>query len=249
MPEGLWASAYTGANNQLLISGGTTDTTLTNEGFGYDPSAGAWSDLPASNNTVYRGAGACGLDKIGGSTGQFAGSPVSEELAGYADCGGTTDVPWLSEDPAQATLAPGQSVTVAVTLDASDLSVISQPGAYTAKLAFWTDTPYAVTPVDVTMNATPPATWGKITGTVSGAPCSGAPTPLPGATVEIDSFAQSFTLKTDAAGKYALWLDARNNPLTVIVAKDGYRPQTTTVRITRGATLMKNFTLKINKAC
>jgi hypothetical protein len=89
---------------------------------------------------------------------------------------------------------------------------------HTANIGLQGDTPYWVEPVTVTMTATPPKTWGKITGVVS--TCSGA-TPLAGATVQIDSWAQSYTLKTDSAGGYALWLDKRNNPLTVIVAKDG----------------------------
>lgn len=250
LPAGLWASAYLAANGQLLVSGGAApDGTITNEGYAFDPVANAWSDLPASNNSVYRGAGACGFDKLGGSTGGFSGSAVSEQLPGYTDCGGNADVGWLSEDPTQATVAPGQSVTITVTLDASDLSVVSQPGTYTARLGFTTDTPYTVAPVPVTMNATPPATWGKVTGTVNALDCTGNPTPLPGATVEVDSFAQSFTLKTDKSGGYGLWLDVRNNPLTMIVAKDGYKPQTRQVRIARGTTTTVNYSLQPASGC
>jgi hypothetical protein len=88
------------------------------------------------------------------------------------------------------------------------------------------------------MTVNPPKTWGKIAGTVNGP--SGA---LAGATVQINTWATHYTLKTDAQGHYALWLDVRNNPLQLIVAKDGFQPQTTTVRITKGTTTTVNFTL------
>uniref|UniRef100_UPI0006E188DC carboxypeptidase regulatory-like domain-containing protein n=1 Tax=Peterkaempfera griseoplana TaxID=66896 RepID=UPI0006E188DC len=81
-------------------------------------------------------------------------------------------------------------------------------------------------------------------GTVLGSDGKGGTVPLAGATVQIDSWASSYTLKTGKDGSYALWLDVRNNPLTVIVAKDGYQPTTTTVKIVKGATTTGNFTLK-----
>lgn len=43
-------------------------------------------------------------------------------------------------------------------------------------------------------------------------------------------------LKTDKDGHHALWLDVRNNPLRVIVAKDGYQPQVRKVKIVKGTT-------------
>ena len=68
--------------------------------------------------------------------------------------------------------------------------------------------------------------------------------PIGGVTVQIDTWATSYTLKTDESGNYQLWLDTRNNPLQLIVAKDGYQPQTKQVKITKGATTTANFTLK-----
>jgi carboxypeptidase family protein len=115
---------------------------------------------------------------------------------------------------------------------------ITQPGTYTAKVTVGTDTPYPVAAIAVSMTVNPPKTWGKITGTVTG-----AGTPLGGATVQINSWAGSYTLKTDASGNYALWLDVRNNPLQVIAAKDGYQPQVKTVKITKGTTTTLSFAL------
>jgi hypothetical protein len=92
-------------------------------------------------------------------------------------------------------------------------------------------------------------TWAKISGVVSGKACSGTVAPIPGATVQINTWAASYTLTTDGEGKYALWLDKRNNPLTLIVAKDGWQPQTKKVRLKPGSPLIANFTLLPAKPC
>ena len=84
---------------------------------------------------------------------------------------------------------------------------------------------------------------------MTGAGCTGSPAPLTGATVQIDSWAASYTLKTDKDGRYALWLDVRNNPLTLIVAKDGWAPQTRTVKITKLASTTADFALKPDHTC
>jgi Carboxypeptidase regulatory-like domain len=119
--------------------------------------------------------------------------------------------------------------------------VVTQPGSYTAQLALGSDTPYQLAPIDVTMRVSPPKTWGKITGTVTS---STTGLPIAGATVQIDTWATSYTLKTDKFGNYALWLDVRNNPLQLIIAKDGFQPQTTKVKIRKGETTTASFALK-----
>jgi N-acetylneuraminic acid mutarotase len=244
LPIDLWGSGTTAAGGKLLVSGGVTanSATVTNQGFAYDPGTGQWAALPNSNNSLYRGGSACGFYKIGGNPGGLFVPPVakSEVLPGTIDCGSSgADVSWLSESPTSLTLAPGQSATVTVTLNAN-VPDITQPGTFSAKLALSSDTPYSLTPVNVTMTVNPPKTWGKITGTVTSA--SGAP--IAGATVQINSWATSYTLKTDKNGQYALWLDVRNNPLQVIVAKDGFQPQVRTVKIAKGTTTTADFALK-----
>lgn len=240
LPADLWGSFSAAANGQLLIAGGVVNASseITNEGYAYDPAADAWSPLPNLNTALYRGSGAAGFYAVGGNSGGSTTPPSKtvQLLPGY-DQGGSADVPWLSEDPQQFAVDPGSSVTVQVTLDASDPSV-AQPGTYTGQLVIATDTPYQVAPVGVTMTATPPKTWGKVAGTVTAA---GAP--VAGATVELDGYGGSHTLTTDAQGKYALWLDRRSNPVTAIVAKDGYRPQTATIKVVAGQTVTKNWVL------
>ncbi len=252
MPADLWGGGSIASGGKLLISGGVTgqSTAVTNAGYAYDPSTDSWSDLPNSNNSVFRGASACGFDRIGGNPGGAFVPPVAsaEQLPGFDQCDATTDVSWLSATPTTFTLAPGKSQKVSVGLDASG-AAITQPGTYAAKLAIAADTPTGTPAVDVTMNVTPPTTWGKVTGTITGVACDGSVTPLPGATVELDSWATSYTLKTDKDGGYALWLDKRNNPLSAIVAKDGWKPQTKAITIVAKKTTTANFALKIAKTC
>jgi hypothetical protein len=78
--------------------------------------------------------------------GGFSPQPFAEVLPGDNQCG-AEDVPWLSEGQTTFTVAPGQSVTVAVTADSS---AVSQPGGYAAQLLVNTNTPYQVQPVSVT---------------------------------------------------------------------------------------------------
>jgi N-acetylneuraminic acid mutarotase len=250
MPIDLWGSGYSAANGQLLVSGGVTNgnSTVTNQGYAYDPGSNAWTALPNSNNTIYRGGSACGFYKIGGSTGGRTPSKSSEVLPGYDQCAASADIPWLSEDTTQVTLQPGASADITVTLNAN-VAMITQPGTYTAELPVGAKTPYTVAPIPVTLVVNPPKTWGKITGTVTGAGCTGAPGPLPGATVEIDSSAANYTLTTDQNGQYVLWLDTRNNPLTLIAANAGWAPQTTSVKVTPSKTTTADFTLKPVHTC
>ena len=239
-PRDSWASTHGVANGQLMVVGGVQAGLVTNAGFAYDPGANSWSDLPNANTARYRGGGACGFYKIGGSSGSFNAQPDSEVLPGYTECDvGAADVPWLSIDTTEATLDPGESVTVTVTMSSN----VDQPGTYTAAVAIGEDTPYRVDPVDVTMNVTPPRRWGKLAGTVSGVACDGTTDPLPGATVQVESFAQEWTFNTDANGEYARWIDRRHNPLTVIAAKDGYQPEVDRVRIQAGETVRADFDL------
>lgn len=242
MPETVWASSYTSANGLLLVSSGVSGGALTNAGYAYDPDAGTWSSLPNADVATYRGGGAPGFYKVGGADAPSSPSTAVELLAGYDQAGGS-DVSWLSLDTSEVKLHPGDSVSVAVALNAS-VEEITQPGEFTAQIGISASTPYPVAPVPVTMTVAPPNTWGKITGTVLGKSATGATAPLKGATVQIDSWASSYTLITDKDGHYSLWLDARNNPLTVIVAKDGYAPTVATVKVVKKGTVTTDFTLK-----
>lgn len=245
MPIDLWGSAAGAPNGLLVASSGVTNgfSTITNQGFAYDPSTDSWSALPNAQFPRYRAGGSCGFYKIGGSSGGFSPTPDSERLSDLDQCG-VTDVPWLAEDPTTATLQPGQSVTVTLTLSATTAAKVTQPGTYTAQLGVGNNTPYKVDPINITMTVTPPSGWGKIAGTVTGTDCKGNTAPLRGAQVQANGRTYTFSLKTDAAGKYAFWAPAASNPFTLIASKDGWISQTTTLNVKAGKTVTANFTLK-----
>lgn len=240
MPVALFGSDSTVANGMLLVSGGMDGySSLTNEGYAFNAAKNTWTPLPNANKTIYRGAGALGFYRVGGIDTGFTPDPAVEFLPGFDQPTENADVDWMSVNVTKVALAPGQSKNVKVTLNA-DLPEITQPGTLTAALTFRTDTQTPVSPVPVTLTVKNPKTWGQITGVVKDESGAG----VAGATVEIDSWASNYTLKTDKDGKYGLWLDTRNNPLTLIVAKDGFRPTTAKVKITKGATVTQNFVLK-----
>ncbi|WP_240669979.1 S8 family serine peptidase [Actinoplanes solisilvae] len=238
-PADQWASSYASANGKLLVVGGVQAGAVTNAGFAYDPAADSWAALPNANTARYRGAAACGFYKVGGSSGGFNPTTGAEVLPGLEECAAGGDVSWMTLDKTSAKLAPGTKVTVTVGITAS----VDQPGAYTGSVNVKENTPYTVAPVGVTLNALPPKTWAKLMGTVTGVPCGGTGAPLAGATVQVDSWASSLTFATDAEGKYAYWLDKRNNPLTLIAAKDGWKPQARTSKVNPAEPKVENFAL------
>lgn len=243
LPIDLWASGYTAANGMLLVSGGVTDgfNTVTNQGFAYTPGTDTWAPLPNANEALYRGGSTCGFFRIGGSAGGFVPDAANMVLPGFDRCGTPVDVPWLRERPRTMTLAPGQTRTVTVTFDSSK---VTQPGRYTAQIAFDQDTPYSVDPVAVRMVVNPPPSWGKLLGIVRGRSCSNVVAPLPGATVQVNGFRYGQTLRTTADGRYAIWIDSNVGQLQMIVAKDGYIPQVRDSRVLPAQVTRENFTLR-----
>ena len=251
MPQDQWAMGYVASGGQLYISGGVTDgfSTITNEGFAYDPGADTWTPIENSNNVVYRGAGACGFYKIGGSIGGFSPIPNSEVYPGLTDCGGSVDVPWLSENPVTATVpANGGQVIVDVTLDAAQ---VAQPGVYLAHLTFKTDTPFPAQKVNVTMTVPLPGNFGTLNGTVTGlGQCDAPGAPIEGATVFVDGPLEDFTLTTDANGFYTWSFDAANSPVDITVSAPGYIGESATgVVITAGQTTTVDFELRLDAPC
>ena len=244
MPFNLWGSAFSAANGMLIVSSGLTMNSLTNQGLAYDPGTDSWSALPNAQFPRFRGAGSCGFYKLGGSTvAGFSPSRESERLSELDQCG-VTDVPWLALAPTTATLAPGQSITVTVTLAATTAAEVTQPGAYTAQIVVGSNTPKRVDPVNVTMNVTPPKGWGKIDGVVTGRACNGNTSPLQGAQIQANGKSYVFSLSTDKDGKYAFWAPSASNPFTLIASKDKYIAQTKTVSIKANKTITVNFALQ-----
>ncbi|MER5453758.1 S8 family serine peptidase [Micromonospora sp. NPDC002389] len=250
MPTELWGSQYAAAGGMLVLAGGVTagSTAVSNRTIAYDPATGAWRDLPNAQFGRYRGAAACGAYKIGGSPSSFVGSADSERLGGLEQCAAEADVPWLSSSPTTFTLAPGASRTVTVTLTATAAAGLRQPGRYDAELAVASDTPYPVTPVSVEMNVSPPSSWGKIQGTVTGTTCGGVTVPV-AATVRVNliSAGTGTTLTSGTDGRYAWWLP--KGRYEVIVAKDGWVPQVKRHQIEAGIVGSLDFALDPASNC
>lgn len=156
----------------------------------------------------------------------------------------TVDVPWLDVQPPAFTLAPGKSAKVLVDLDSSR---VDQPGTYTADVVADGGTPYAEPRVEVSLSVTPPASWGKIAGTVTGATCDGETVPLEGAFVVIDGSEHDVTLVTGPDGGYARWMGVSNNRLTLLSSATGYPPESKSARIVKGQTVVHDF--ELNEYC
>jgi N-acetylneuraminic acid mutarotase len=154
MPIDLWGSVYGPPNGMLAVSSGVTNgfSTITNQGFAYDPSANSWTALPNATFPRYRAGGSCGFYKIGGSSGGFTPTPDSEKLSELDQCGAFTDVPWLSETPDNGTIEPGGHTDVHVTVDTTGMA----PGVYRATLTFRTNSgrrPNLLVPVQLVVPA------------------------------------------------------------------------------------------------
>ena len=149
MPEATFGMTYAGADGKLQIVGGAVSGAITNRAVQYDPVADVWTALPNPNFTVVRGAGGCGMYRVGGwGTLAGGGSSTAEALPGLDQCGGD-DVSWLSPGRTVFDLRPGHSARVTVTLDASALT---RPGLYSATLTANTDDPYDGTRIPVTFH-------------------------------------------------------------------------------------------------
>jgi len=119
LPGKLWGASVSAQGGRLLLSGGVLFGAITNAGFGYDPATDTWTVLPNAYEPSYAAAGACGLYRIGGRPDPVDISRTVEVLPGYGSCSGNRGADWLSTSPGTATLQPGASRTVTVTLDAS----------------------------------------------------------------------------------------------------------------------------------
>ncbi|MFS8497690.1 MAG: S8 family serine peptidase [Micromonosporaceae bacterium] len=260
LPLTVTRGGYTAANGLLLLSGGVVGGFRSNEGFYYDPSAGQWGSLPNSLFPVERMASACGFYKVGGFLNPAVGNvPWVEQLPGFDDCDTSTGdpVPWLSATPAAVTVEPGRSVEVTVTLDAGAAGV-DQPGPRRAWLTVLEDTPFATEPVEVTMEVTPPESWGAVTGVVTGLDrCEQGGEPLAGATVRFTSDGVEAATVTDEAGRYTYWLDSATpgpgkgpfRRYDVTVSADGFVDVRRTVMVRPGRESVVDVTLPADAPC
>ncbi|MFZ6027010.1 MAG: Kelch repeat-containing protein [Chloroflexota bacterium] len=221
----------------------------------YDPATDTWTDSPTiptlSQARVYM-EGDVATDGyfyvIGGrdSAGTVVYNTNERLMVGYP----SSDVPWVSEDPITGTVASLSTQVVDVTFDAG-IPEVTQPGDYLATLRIMNDTPYGELAVPVTMTVLAPSTHGKIEGTVTGLGyCDDYPAPIEGAEVIVTSSSTVYTLTTDAAGSYGLWLDAAEGPLDITVTEPEHTAgEALGVVITAGQTTTQDFDLRLLQPC
>ncbi|WP_256838456.1 cell wall-binding repeat-containing protein [Ornithinimicrobium faecis] len=242
-PATLFAPAAAAANDQLLVISGVQDGNITNASWAYDPAGDSWSALPNANEAVYRGGAACGFVRVGGDLGGFMPTDSAEMLPGYDDCAGGADVEWLSLDTTEAVLEPGDTLTVTVTTDSS---VVNQPGAYTAGVTIKGNVPTKPEPVEVTMNVTPPATWGKVLGTAYLEACDGTQTAGDGIGIDVApvrDVGDGWVIYTDTEGNYARWINTQLGQLEMTATLPDYRPDSHLVDLIRGGSVTQDFSM------
>nr|WP_306238578.1 S8 family serine peptidase [Ornithinimicrobium sp. HY1745] len=244
-PVASWGTAHAMANGMLVMNGGFQDGQVSNATYAYDPATDQWQSLPNTDSTLFRSAGACGIGKFGGTATGVIGSRLAEYLPGLDDCAeDATDVGWLIPQEGTVTVPAGDSVTVEVTTDGS----VPQPGVFTAGLQLSSNTPQRFDVLPVTMTVTPPRSWSKVLGTVTGQSCDGVESPLPGATIAITPRGDhpGWVLSTDADGTYAQWVNTKETgrALEIIAAKDTYRPVLKSVKTPPGVARTADFQLR-----
>jgi subtilisin family serine protease len=143
-----------------------------------------------------------------------------------------SDQSWLSESPANGTVAAGDSQAVTVTIGDPNLT----PGEYRGSVVVVTDAPKPknVT-VDVTLTVQLPESWGAISGTVVDAH-SGEP--LPGVTVTLHSDWEGAPYEPSSTtnGDGAFQLIGPSGTWPLEFALDGYLGETRDETIEAGTT-------------
>jgi hypothetical protein len=145
---------------------------------------------------------------------------------------------WLTMDPTEFTLAPGQSKTVTAALN----GVVPQPGTFTGSIVADAETPYDAPSVDVSMKINPPKSWGKLSGTVGGFSPDGVVS-LGDAVVQINGKFSAVTLVTGADGTYEYWFDKSERTAQIIATANGYVPKVGSAKVAAGTTVVTDFEL------
>ncbi len=184
----------------------------------------------------YLAAADCGIsepattDSIG-----WPGMHIVLNVSGDTAGGG---MEWLTMSPTEFTLAPGQSKTITASLS----GVVAQPGTFTGSLLASAATPYETPSVAVSMKVNPPASWGKLSGTVGGFTPDGVVS-LGDSVVQINGMYSAVTLVTGSDGVYEYWFDKSEKTAQIIATASGYVPKVGSAKVTAGTTVVTDFEL------
>jgi uncharacterized repeat protein (TIGR01451 family) len=159
---------------------------------------------------------------------------------------------WIQAVPASGTVPEQAELPVAVTLNSADPE-ITQPGTYQGELKMSNNTPgQGMISIPVTMIVDPPATWGKLQGTVEGKGyCDASPAPLANALVTITTAGgTTVELTTNGNGYYSYWFDEGATPLSIAVtAAEHEAGAATGIVIIGGSTTTQDFSLRWLRPC
>ncbi len=202
--------------------------------------------LRDDGQTVFKGFSDTTTDADSDSDGIMDGAELWENIVTGLLEGFGADIPWLFENPESGTVDADTTFDVDLTFDAgATYTEIIQPGKYFGTLFVNSDDPVnAKVPVPVTMTVAPPATWGKLMGTVTSLGyCDADPAPVAGLEVLIEgSGGMTWTTTTDASGMYQLWLES--GPVTVTVLAPEHSKGEATATIVAGETTVQDFNLR-----
>jgi subtilisin family serine protease len=149
------------------------------------------------------------------------------------------DAPWMSEEPTNGSLLPGEATDVTVTLGAAGID----PGTYTGLVVVVTNAPRVPTiPVDASLEVLFPDDFGSVAGVVSNAR-AGFPVPASiTVNTERDGAPYDVAIRADDVdGSYRMFLPEGTWPVTAEF--EGYAPFTGEVDVVAGTERTFDVTL------
>ena len=203
-PVDTWASGAAVANGTLVVNGGVQGAVITNRTFAYDPVGrhlvrpAELQHRPLPRRRWRAGSTRSAVRRVDSRRRSTARRCPASRTAARPPA----DVEWLTVDPRRRRLRPASPSTVHVTMDPA----VAQPGTYSAADRASARTRRGrSTPVDVTMTVN--AAGGLGQAGRDGQRHARAPatvSPLAEATVQVDSWAGSWTFDTEADGRVRL---------------------------------------------
>ncbi len=200
-------------------------------------------------------AATTGIENLLGIDGLTYTPPLANRLAvcfAYPgeglDCQ-SDQVPWLDVNVDEGAIPAGGNAPLVVTFDAS-VPEVSAPGNYRARLLIGSNDPVAPNQfVPVTMKVEMPTTMTRLWGNVYGwGRCDAISQTLAGAQISIQTAnGVNQLVTTDAAGAYAVWVEAGR--ITMTVAHEDYVSTTVVDTVAPGIAPQRDVHLHLAAPC
>jgi hypothetical protein len=169
-----------------------------------------------------------------------------DQLRLFADA---NSVAWLGISPTAGSLAPSPS-----SFDHTAVfrgSQVDQPGFFQVPLRVVESTPYPPPTLAPSMTVTAPASFGTLSGTVTGlGACDADLAPIQGANVVIQGSSAVYQTTTDASGQYSWQLDSAQSPVSVTVSAPGHVAGSASgIAVSPGSTSTADIDLRATLPC